>query len=190
MQVVVVTEEAKRASSQNPFRSVSVSPFLSFVTYPPHSLPSCNNIYAPVVGQSAQAPFAFTCCVIVKIPPKYLGSLTKWQPTKSYLQHPDRCPQLLLSSNDGQSTGQAQPGWPQLWALLPFPLLPSLLPYPCSFRSFVATRGRPCGHHCSHRHAARKHKGRRKKTPWGRRRGIMAFLHLRDALRRICNHGM
>jgi hypothetical protein len=132
----------------------------------PSPLPTLLQQYLCTGGWSV-GPFAFTCCVVVKIPPKYLGSLTKWQPTKSYLQHPDRCPQLLLSSNDGQSTGQAQPGRPQLWALLPFPLLPSLLPYPCSFRSFVATRGQPCSHHCSHRHAARKHKGRRKKAPMG-----------------------
>ena len=150
-------EGGKTGFLPKPFPVRSSFPFLSFVTYPPHSLPSCNNIYAPVVGQSTQPPFAFTHCVLVKIPPKYLGSLTKWQPAKSYLQHPDRCPQLL--SNDGQRPGHNCGRC--------FPSLPStLLPYARSFRSlFVATRGQPRGHHCSHRHAARKHKGRRKRTP-------------------------
>jgi hypothetical protein len=132
----------------------------------PSPLPTLLQQYLCTGGWSV-GPFAFTCCVVVKIPPKYLGSLTKWQPTKSYLQHPDRCPQLLLSSNVGQSTGHAQPGQPQLWALLPSLPLSSLLPYPCSFRSFVATRGQSRSHHCSHCHAARKHKGRRKRAPMG-----------------------
>lgn len=164
-------EGGKTGFLPKPFPVRSSFPFLSFVTYPPHSLPSCNNIYAPVVGQSTQPPFAFTHCVLVKIPPKYLGSLTKWQPAKSYLQHPDRCPQLL--SNDGQrpghNCGRCFPSLPSpLSSRTPALFVPYLLPLEDNHVATIV--------HTAMQLGSTKEEGRG--PPCRHRCGIMAFLHL------------